>query len=71
MTRTVRALAVLLVTLLWVEMVSWTDAAGYAYAVGIYVLFVTRLLFLVLLCQVVVVGVSAIRGVVNRWRHAA
>ena len=65
--RTGRAAAVALVTLVWIEMNSWRDQPGYAYAAGGYVFIVTSILLLTLLVQV---GIAIVRAL-RRNRHAA
>jgi len=65
--RTGRAAAVALITLVWIEMNSWTDQPGYAYAAGGYVFIVTSILLLTLIVQVGIATVRALR----RNRHAA
>ncbi len=65
--RTGRAAAVALITLVWIQMNSWTDQPGYAYAAGGYAFIVTSILLLALVVQVGIATVRALR----RNRHAA
>jgi drug/metabolite transporter superfamily protein YnfA len=60
--RTAKALGVVFVTLIWVTMLSGTDQPGYAYVTGNYVLLLTAILLIALLCHLAVVGFQAFRG---------
>ena len=60
--RTVRALGVLFITLVWVTMFSVTDQPGYAYATGTYVALVVLILFAAVIGHLLLLGISAFRG---------
>jgi peptidoglycan/LPS O-acetylase OafA/YrhL len=69
--RTVRALGVMFVTLVWVEMFSWTDQPGYAYATSNYVLLATALLLLAVIVHGIVRVIRLMRASSGSGTHAA
>jgi drug/metabolite transporter superfamily protein YnfA len=60
--RTAKALGVVFVTLVWVTMFSGTDAPGYVYATSNYILLLTAVLLIALLCHLALRGLHALRG---------